>query len=170
MIVFETERLTLSQFSLLDTSFIAELTNTEGWLKNIGDRSTRTEAGAIAYLQKGPLNSYATTGFGLWKLSLKDTNMPIGICGIFKRDIFDHPDIGYALMPAYEGRGYASEAAIASMNFVFGHYNVNNLIGITEPANEASIRVLKKMGMIYRHRITMPGETDSLHLFSLHPL
>ena len=170
MPVFQTDRLSLSEFSLADTSFIIQLTNTEGWLRNIGDRYTKTEAGAIAYLQKGPMKSYATTGYGLWKTSLKETGEDIGICGCFKRDIFDHPDIGYALLPAFEGKGYATEAAMGSRDFLFTNYAVNNLLGITEPENQPSIRILTKLGMEYRKDISMPNETEVLKLYSIHPL
>lgn len=170
MTVFQTDRLVVSQFTLADTSFIIELTNTEGWLRNIGDRHTKTEAGAIAYLQKGPIKSYATTGFGLWKLSLKSSGKDIGICGCFQRDIFDFPDMGYALLPALEGKGYATEAAIGSRDYVLSHHEVNNLIGITEPDNLASIHVLEKLDMTYRKTFTMPEETQPLKLFSLYPL
>jgi RimJ/RimL family protein N-acetyltransferase len=168
--VFQTDRLVLSEFSLADTTFIIQLTNTEGWLRNIGDRYTKTEAGAIAYLQKGPLKSYATTGYGLWKTSLKETGQDIGICGCFKRDIFDHPDIGYALLPAFEGKGYATEAATGSRDFLFANYAVNNLLGITEPENLPSLKILSKLGMEYRKDISMPNETEVLKLYSIHPL
>jgi len=168
--LFQTNRLSLSEFSLTDTSFIIKLTNTEGWLRNIGDRYTNTEAGAIAYLQKGPLKSYATTGYGLWKLSLVDNGKDIGICGCFKRDIFDHPDIGYALLPEFEGKGYATEAAIASRDFLFANYAVENLLGISEPENLPSIKILSKLGMEHRKDISMPNETQLLKLFSIHPL
>lgn len=170
MPVFQTDRLILSEFSLADTTFIIQLTNSEGWLRNIGDRYTKTEAGAIAYLQKGPLKSYATTGYGLWKTSLKETGQDIGICGCFKRDIFDHPDIGYALLPAFEGKGYATEAAMGSRDFLFANYAVNNLLGITEPDNLVSIKILSKLGMEYRKDISMPNETEVLKLYSIHPL
>ena len=170
MPVFQTDRLSLSAFTLADTSFIIQLTNTEGWLRNIGDRRTKTEAGAIAYLQKGPLKSYATTGYGLWKLSLKETGQDIGICGCFKRDIFDHPDIGYALLPAFEGKGYATEAAIGSRDFLFQHYAVENLIGISDPENISSIKILTKLGMTYRKDISMPNETEVLKLYSIYLL
>lgn len=167
--IIQTNRLVLTEFDLGDTAFIMELTNTEGWLRNIGDRQTRTEGGARAYLEKGPLASYASTGFGLWKLSLKENLIPIGICGIFKREIFDSPDIGYAILPAYEGHGYISEAALACKAFVMEHCHVNNIVGITDIDNIASIRILEKMGMAYRKNITMPGSSTELKFFSLFP-
>lgn len=169
MIIFQTERLRISRFTAQDASFIIQLTNTEGWIRNIGDRNTRTEEGALNYLRKGPFNSYEKTGFGLWKVALQDDE-PIGICGIFKRDAFDHPDIGYALLPAYEGKGYTTEAAMATKQYAMEHYGVTNLIGITDPDNQASIHVLLKIGMQYRKNIVMPGETHELKLFSLSPL
>jgi RimJ/RimL family protein N-acetyltransferase len=169
VIIFQTERLRISRFTEADAPFIIELTNTEGWYRNIGDRNTRTEEGALNYLRKGPFNSYEKTGFGLWKLALQD-DVPVGICGIFKRDAFDHPDIGYAILPAFEGKGYITEAAMATKQHALEQYGITNLIGITEPANTASINVLLKIGMQYRKNITLPGETHELKLFSLQTL
>lgn len=168
-LIIQTNRLVLTEFDLGDTGFIMELTNTEGWLRHIGDRQTRTEAGARAYLEKGPLASYASTGFGLWELSLRENLTPIGICGIFKREIFDSPDIGYAILPAYEGRGYISEAALACKEFVMDHYQINNIVGITDINNLASMRILEKLGMAFRKNITMPGSSTELKFFSLLP-
>ena len=169
MVIFQTERLFFTEFSYRDIPFIMEITNTEGWLKYIGDRGTKTEEGAKAYLDKGPLLSYAKTGYGLWKLSLRNTNEPIGICGIFDRGVFDHPDIGYAILPAYEGKGYASEAVIGTKNYAIDVLKLPNLVGITDLDNIRSIALLEKAGMSFRKIIVLPGDHVELNLFSLKP-
>ena len=170
MVIFQTERLIFSRFSYSDTSFIMDITNTDGWLKYIGDRQTKTEEGALEYLKKGPLSSYATTGYGLWKLSLRSSVEPIGICGIFMRGLFDHPDIGYAIHPLYEGKGYASEAVIATKNYAIDILGLPNLIGIADLDNYRSISLLEKIGMSFRKLIVLPGDSVELKLFSLNPI
>jgi RimJ/RimL family protein N-acetyltransferase len=170
MIVFQTERLIFSEFTYDDVAFIVRITNTEGWLKYIGDRNTKTEEGAIEYLNKGPISSYAKTGYGLWKVSLKTTNEPIGICGVFNRNIFEHPDIGYAILPEHEGKGYASEATIGTVNYAVNDLGLPNLVGIVDLDNYRSIALLEKIGMSYRKNIVLPGETTELKLYSLNPL
>lgn len=170
MIIFQTERLTASRFTERDIPFIIRLTNTEGWIRNIGDRKTATEEGALNYLRKGPFTSYEKTGYGLWKVALREDDTPIGICGIFKRDTFDHPDIGYAVLPEFEGSGYMTEAAMATKHFAAETYGITNLIGIIEPSNDASARVLLKIGMQYRKNIVLPPGSTELKLFSLLPI
>ena len=170
MVILQTERLVFSEFTYDDTAFVMDITNTNGWLKYIGDRQTRTKEGAVEYLKKGPLSSYAKTGYGLWKLTLKSSGEPIGICGIFMRGVFDHPDIGYAIHPLHEGKGYASEAVIATKNYAVDILGLPNLVGITDVDNYRSITLLEKIGMSFRKLIVLPGDSVELKLFSLNPI
>jgi RimJ/RimL family protein N-acetyltransferase len=167
--VLETERLRLRELTDADTVFIQELTNTEGWLKYIGNRNTTTDEGAQLYLA-GPIKSYAKHGFGLWMMELKNERIPIGIGGIIKRDQFNFPDIGYAILPQFEGKGYTSEIARSVKEHALNTLKLPNLLGITTQDNGISIRILEKIGMVFREDIVMPGETEVLKLFSVYPI
>ena len=74
-----------------------------------------TLADAAAYIERGPLASYAQHGFGLWLVTLKDGGTAIGMCGLIKREGLDDVDIGFAYLPQFCGRGYATEAAAATL-------------------------------------------------------
>ena len=56
-------------------------------------------------------------------------------------------EIGFILDPAYQGRGYATEAARAFLTFGFESMGFHRVIGRTEARNTASARVLEKLGM-----------------------
>ncbi len=56
---------------------------------------------------------YAATGFGLWVMVRTDDGALLGMSGLIKRAGLDDVDLGYALLPQFEGQGYASEAARA---------------------------------------------------------
>lgn len=90
-----TERLTLSPLSEKDTTFVFELLNTEGWLKNIGDRNIRLEKDAREYIQKVNSNSHITH----WTVRLKKEGLPIGLVTIIKRDYLPSKDVGFAFLP-----------------------------------------------------------------------
>jgi RimJ/RimL family protein N-acetyltransferase len=56
-------------------------------------------------------------------------------------------EIGFMFDPAHQGRGYATEASRALVAHAFEHYGVHRVYGRLEPRNEASARVLEKLGM-----------------------
>lgn len=165
-IVLETERLILREFTLDDTAFIIELVNTPGWLEFIGDRNIKTEEQARSYLKNGPLKSYNENGFGLAMVQLKTEETPIGMCGILKRDNLDSPDIGFAFLPEFMGKGYAFEIANTTLIFAKTIWQLPVVAAITLPNNKSSINLLKKLGLQFIKPLTFPGSTEELMLYS----
>jgi ribosomal-protein-alanine N-acetyltransferase len=164
--ILETERLSLRKFTIDDTAFIAELVNSEGWLRYIGERNVKTPAQAIAYLENGPMKSYRENGFGLWLVEMKETSTPIGMCGILKRDQLEHPDIGFAFLPAFTGRGFAFEAAAATMIHAKEKLNLSDICAIVMPENTSSIKLLEKIGMKYSKLFRLPDGKEELALYT----
>jgi [ribosomal protein S5]-alanine N-acetyltransferase len=163
--ILATQNLLLREFTLNDTDFIIELLNTEGWLKNIGDRHVKTPEQAKTYLENGALQSYATHGFGLSLVAMKENNTPIGMCGIIRRDNMPTPDIGFALLPAYIGKGFGYEIASATLKHAKYKLNLPTICGITLPENTASIRVLEKIGLRFVQPIQSPNSEEVLSLY-----
>lgn len=146
--ILETERLRLRPFTLEDTKFIVELLNSPGWLEFIGDRNVKTEKQAADYLRNGPLKSYAENGYGLSLVETKD-GQPVGMCGIIKRDLLEHPDIGFAFLEAFTGKGFAFEIAKATLSHAIAAWNISKVSAITLPHNKRSIQLLEKIGLVY---------------------
>jgi RimJ/RimL family protein N-acetyltransferase len=161
----ETERLIIRKFDLEDAGFIVALLNSPGWLEYIGDRQVRNEDEARAYLSNGPIQSYQTNGFGLSMVMLKEGNIPIGACGLLKREYLEHPDIGFAFLPAYTGQGYGFESADAVMNYAKNDLKLSRLFAFTIPQNKPSIKLLEKMGFQFDKKFMIPGEEEELLLF-----
>jgi ribosomal-protein-alanine N-acetyltransferase len=164
-LILETERLSISEFTFDDTDFIIQLLNSPGWIKFIGDRHVKTKEDAKLYLQAGPMKSYAQNGFGLYRIDLKSENRSIGMCGFLKRDTLEFPDIGFAFLQDYEGKGYALEASAAIVVYERQRLSISTLLAITIPDNVKSIRLLKALGFEYDRNITMPGDEKMLHLY-----
>lgn len=165
--VLETERLRLGEFSPADAAFVLALLNEPGWIANIGDRGVRNLDDAKAYLLDGPMKSYAQNGFGLWRVALKETDEPIGMCGLIRREHLEAPDVGYAILEAFWGCGYAEEAARATVEFGREKLGMGRIVAITTPDNAASGRVLEKIGFSRVGLIRQPGaEADSLYYVS----
>ncbi|HEX8516032.1 MAG TPA: GNAT family N-acetyltransferase [Bacteroidia bacterium] len=147
MIILETERLRLREFTLHDSPFIIELVNSPGWLEFIGDRNIRTREQAEEYLLNGPIKSYSGHGFGLSMVELKASSEPVGMCGILKRPDLNHPDIGFAFLPQFSGKGYAFEIGEATIRHAASVLKLKEILAITVPHNLRSVKLLEKIGM-----------------------
>lgn len=165
LLPLRTERLVLRELDDADAPFLLELLNEPAFIANIADRGVRSIDDALAYLRAGPQASYAKHGHGLWRVALADSDIPIGICGILKRDTLPDPDLGYALLGRYEGHGYAIEAAAATLALAQEHLHMRRVLAITHPDNAASIRLLEKLGFHFDGIRTLPGHAESSRLF-----
>ena len=167
VIVLETQRLTLREMTFDDAPFILELVNEPGWLRFIGDKGVRNLDDARNYIRQGPMASYARHGFGLYVVSVKGDATPIGTCGLLKRDTLPDVDIGYALLERYRGHGYAHEAAAGMIEHARGKLGLTRIMAITNPDNEASGKVLTKIGMRFETMMRLTEKEAPVKLFAL---
>jgi len=149
MTIVESERLVLRRFIPDDAAFILELVNEPSWIRFIGDKKIRTLEDARNYLINGPMAMYERVGFGLYMVELKEGGVPAGMCGLIKRDTLEDVDIGFAFLPRFWGKGYAHEAAVATMAYGSNALKLKRIVAITSPDNDSSIRLLEKIGLKY---------------------
>ncbi|QHT65560.1 GNAT family N-acetyltransferase [Rhodocytophaga rosea] len=168
--IAETQRLKARELTIHDTDFILELLNSPGWIKFIGDRQVKTKAQALQYLEKGPFSSYKQHGFGLWLVERKEDFNAIGLCGLIKRDYLEHPDIGFAFLPAYYGKGYAYEIASEIIKYATEQFSIPQLWAIALPENTRSIRLLEKLGFRFIKTVYPPSSQEQLQLFGNTPM
>ncbi len=166
MKILETDRLVLRWLNVDDAPFIFELVNDPTFIRYIGDKGVRTLDDARNYILNGPVRSYEQFGFGLYATELKDAGTPIGICGILKRDTLPQPDIGFAFLPAYWNKGYALEASRAVLDYAKQHQDVAEVLAITTPHNEASAKLLLKLGLKFDRLMKLTPEAEEVKLFT----
>lgn len=164
--VLETERLTLRRLDEPDAEFILGLLNEPSFHQYIGDRGVRTEEDARAYIRNGPMASYDRFGFGLWLVQRRDDTAPIGICGLLKRDTLPDVDVGFALRPAFWGAGYAFEAAAGVLAYGREAFDLSRVAAIVQADNQASIRLLGKLGLEFERKLDWPGDSAEIHLYA----
>ena len=165
MIVLETERLTLRRLTADNAAFILELVNEPAWLEFIGDKNVHTLDDARDYILKGPVEMYERLGFGLYLVQLKQ-GTAIGMCGLIKRPSLNDIDIGFALLSRFSGHGYAYEAASAVMDYGKNVLGLSRIVAITNPTNQNSIKLLKKLGLQFEKRIKLADDAPEVALFS----
>jgi RimJ/RimL family protein N-acetyltransferase len=162
----ETDRLRLRPLTFGDAEFIVGLLNEPSFLRYIGDKGVRDRASACRYLEAGPLASYARFGFGLLCVELRPAGVAIGICGLLKRDTLEDVDVGFAFLPGYWGQGYAREAASAVLAQGREEFGLKRIVAITSLDNEASIRLLGRLGFRFERETRLTPEADEVKLFS----
>ena len=166
MHVLETDRLLLRRLTIADAGFILALVNEPSYLRFIGDKGVRTLEDARQYILTGPVASYERFGFGLYLTALKESEVPIGVCGLIKRETLPDVDIGFAFLPAYWGKGYAYEAAAAVMAQARSRFALTRIVAITTPDNESSIKVLGKLGFRFERLVKLAEDSEELKLFA----
>lgn len=164
--VLETARLVLRRLSPDDAAFILDLLNQPSFLQFIGDRNVRTLDDARNYILQGPAASYQQHGFGLYLTLLKDSGAPIGLCGLVKRDSLPDVDVGYALLPQFWGKGYATEAATAVFQYGRQTLGLLRIVAVVNPDNAGSIAVLKKLGLRFEKMVRLSADGPEIQLFA----
>jgi RimJ/RimL family protein N-acetyltransferase len=161
-VILQTERLTLREGteSDEDVAFLLELLNSKGFIEGIADRGVRTMTQARDYMRERLMGSYVQHGFGMWVVTPKGEAAPIGLAGLVRRDVLPHVDVGYAFLERAWGKGYAEEAARGVLRHAQGPLGLGTICAIINPANQASRRVLEKIGLRYVDTRDLPGWTE----------
>jgi RimJ/RimL family protein N-acetyltransferase len=141
-----TDRLSLRPLRITDASFIHALFNSETWLQFIGDRGIRSLSDAENFLENNALRFFREKGWGTYLIALRSDGTSIGTVGLYEREQLEHPDFGYALLPEYAGKGYATEASTAYIEEISKSLAIKQLLAIVQADNERSHRVLIKLG------------------------
>ena len=149
-----------------DAEFILKLVNEPSFICFIGDKGVRNHADAVQYIQTGPIASYERFGFGMYLVELRENRVPIGMCGLVKRDSLPDVDVGFAFLPAFWSKGYAFEAATAVKVYGKDVLGLSRLVAITNPDNESSIKLLEKIGLRFERMIRLSEDASEIKLFA----
>ena len=107
---------------------------------------------------------WSLIGYGYWLVEEKATGAFVGEVGLadYRREIeprFDGtPEIGWVLAPAYQGKGYATEAVQAALDWAANELGAEVVVCLIHPENEASLKVAKRFGFTERVRTAFRDE------------
>ena len=166
MTILETDRLLLRRLSVEDAEFIRELLNQPSFLRYIGDKGVRAIDDARKYILNGPMDSYERIGFGLYLTELKGDGVPIGICGLLKREVLEDVEIGFAFLPEFWTNGYACESAAAVMAYGKSAFGLSRIVAVVSSDNYASFKVLEKIGLNFERMIKLSDDSQEIKLFA----
>jgi RimJ/RimL family protein N-acetyltransferase len=124
----------------------------DAWASVVGDRETMRHLGG----PKDRVNAWqriaitlghrTLNGFGMWAVEERETGDLVGRVGLQKPEGWPQVEVAWTIARSRWGRGYAPEAALASLEFGFERMGFDHIISLIDPANTASIRVAEKIG------------------------
>ena len=146
--LIETERLILREITLDDKEDMLKLHSNPIVQKYTGDGMIESLEEMSAVIRTR-IENYKKYGYGRWATFLKEGNQFVGWSGLAYLPEFDEIDLGYRFLPEYWGLGIATEVSRAILAYGFNQLNLKRIIAIAMKGNEASIRVMEKVGMAF---------------------
>ncbi len=146
-IVLETPRLILREYNETDAEDFFRLNSDPEVMRYVPDKLMQSVEEAREVIVNRAMKDYREHGFGRCACILKDTGQHIGFCGLKYIADIEGVDLGFRFLQAYWGKGFATESARAWVHYGFEKLNLEQIIGLAEPENYASNRVLEKLGM-----------------------
>jgi len=144
LIILQTERLYLRQFTEADAPIIYHLNTQPGVLQYVPEPLLTSEDHAREVIINIILPQYKNN-LGRWAVHLKENDAFIGWCGL--KQVGDAIDLGYRFLPSAWGKGYATEAATATLMYGHQQLKLEKIIAHAHVNNIASQKVLENTGM-----------------------
>lgn len=145
-----------------DADFVRELVMQPAWQRFIGSQDLPDAAAARAYIEQRLLSHLQREGMGLWVCETRDTQQPMGLCGLLRRSGLPGPDLGFALLPEFWRQGLGQESARQVLSWGFGARSLSAVWAICHPDNHASRRVLQRLGFVPDGVYCPPEEATAL--------
>lgn len=149
MRVFTTERLTVRRLRPDDLDDFHAICGDPVAMHYMGDGQPLTREVTETWINVS-LTNYAERGWGCFAVTPRESDRLIGFCGFARPP--ERPGIVeliYAFRPEHWGKGYATEAAGAMLEFGFRECGLTRIEATVDPPNLASKRVLEKIGMTH---------------------
>lgn len=164
----ETERLLIRPTIIEDAPFLYELMNSPKWIQFIGDQKMDTVDKVKTYIEEKMQPQFIKLGFTNNTLILKESNEKIGICGLYCREnSLDELELGFALLPEFEQKGFGSESAARLIEFGFTQLFTKRISAITNFYNLDSQKLLLKLGFSFvKDEIEDSGEEVKIYILS----
>lgn len=161
MLEIETERLLLRPMMDADFEWFAALRGNADVMRYIGSAGPMTREQSRERLDRY-LACWETHELGMFSVRERGTATPVGWAGLQPREGSDEIEVGYAFGPPAWGRGLATEAARAAVRWGFEDRGLERIVAVAYPENDASRRVMDKLGMRYEGMRVVYG-VDSVY-------
>lgn len=156
--VLETARLLLRVPQAADFDRYAEALADEATTRHIGGILPRAAAWRRFLQMPG---AWAVQGFAMFSVVDKTTGRWLGQVGPWKPEGWPGNEVGWAFHPDAWGCGYATEAAVAAIDWAFAQLGWDDIIHCIDPANAASQALARRLGSCNRGPVVLPAPYES---------
>jgi RimJ/RimL family protein N-acetyltransferase len=153
-----TARLRLRAFAAADLDAYAAMQANPEVMRYLvtGNTATRVQ---VWHTMASSLGQWALRGYGMWACEKSDDGVFIGGVGIFQPLDWPEPEVAYSLDRPFWGQGFATEAAAAARDWLFGHFPLPRAASLIRPDNLASKRVAERLGAVCENLLELRGTT-----------
>ena len=154
-ILFESQRLEFRKFrvSQEDAAFLHQLLSDPKVFKYLDGNPSKSIAESKLRIRDRILQEYEQFGYGRLLVCLKKTGEIVGFSGLKHIIDLKLPELGFSFIPSVWGQGYATEAALASLQYGRNTLGLKHFIALIAPENAASIKVVRKCGFTRGEKI-----------------
>jgi RimJ/RimL family protein N-acetyltransferase len=167
----ETSRLVLRRPVVEDVHALAEMNADPEVMKYIGDGHVRTFQQTAAGIQRA-ISQWDEHGYGLFSMNRRDTGDYVGWVTLaepsFLPEVLPAVEIGRRLARRHWGHGFATEGAREVLRFGFDTCGLDKIVSIRHIENDASRRVMEKLGLHFDFETAVPshGQPVAVHSMS----
>ncbi|GGW80262.1 GNAT family N-acetyltransferase [Alteromonas halophila] len=159
--VIDTPRLILRGLVEDDADWVHTLNHDPLWLRYIGDRGVASLGDAHDYIARSQQQMHEW-GFSILAIIDRQSERPVGMCGLLRRPYFEVPELGFALLPEGRGKGIGQEAARYVVNYAKYTLGFHQVLASVNPANASSIKLLENTGFIRLGQLFAPQLSGQL--------
>jgi RimJ/RimL family protein N-acetyltransferase len=152
----QTPHLFLRAWTPDDANTLFDILQEDGILRYFPNQTPPSREKAGEYIAD-QLSHWAKFDYGHWAVVTQEDGEAVGWSGLEYLPELDETEVAYLLSKRVWGRGYATEAARAAVQFGFETAGLLKIIGLVHPENTGSVRVLEKCGLTFADCITLWG-------------
>ena len=160
-IIVETERLYLREFIDKDAIHFYQMNNDPDVIKYAGDSPFDSLESAKNFLLN--YQDYKINNMGRWAVCLKETSEFLGWCGLKFHPKENLVEVGYRFYKKNWNKGYATESALASIEYGFKALKLSKIYAHCHMENEKSIHVVNKCGLKFVKQFDYEGMPANLY-------
>ena len=151
--IIHLDRLTMEPLQLFDLDSLAAIWSDPEVTKFLPSRGVAIPREKVEKTLVSFVEHWQKLGYGIWKIVEDETDKMVGYCGLRYLEELHEVELPYGLAKEYWGKGIATKAAKASVSYGFDEANLDRIIALALPENEASKKVIEKTGFKYEKQI-----------------
>jgi RimJ/RimL family protein N-acetyltransferase len=158
----DTERLLLRPWRAADLDPYARMCADPDVMRFIGDGGTLSREDAWRSMAAFA-GHWSLRGFGTWAVEARDSGAMVGRIGLHQPEGWPGLEVGWTLDRSVWGRGYATEGAVASLEFAWREVGADHVISLILPDNTRSIAVAERIGETFESTTNLKGREVNVY-------